>query len=243
VKNITHYLKTLEGILRITSRSLQNIFLPKKILAMIYGHRGAVGGEETWHELGKWQYHFLVSEGLLADHILLDAGCGSLRLGQFIIPYLAPKKYYGFDRESYFLERGKDELYLDIFEKKLPTLILSENFDIEKVEVFDFCIAQSLVSHLNEVDAIKLFKAIIGRAKSTSIFLFSYCELDAEKANVDGLQKPLLDFNVSSNWRLFFYTRKKMEEMLNSCGWQCDYIGSPKDYTPGQKWFRCTNKQ
>jgi hypothetical protein len=52
------------------------------------GHRGFIGG--LWDELGRLQVDFPVSEGLEPAHVLLDIGCGSLRGGVHLIPYLEP---------------------------------------------------------------------------------------------------------------------------------------------------------
>lgn len=53
------------------------------------------------------------------------------------------------------------------------------------------------MSQPSEVEGICLFKAILGRSKSSSIFfLFSYCELNAEKESVNCLKN-------------LFYTVKK----------------------------------
>jgi hypothetical protein len=59
-------------------------------------HRKAVGG--LWDEIGRLQFDYFVSQGLVPHHRLLDLGCGSLRGGVHFIAYLDPDRYSGVDR-------------------------------------------------------------------------------------------------------------------------------------------------
>ena len=64
-----------------------------------WGHRSYIGGPdlETWFGIGKHQYHYLLSNGLLSHHRFLDLSCGSLRLGQYLIPFLEEVHYFGLE--------------------------------------------------------------------------------------------------------------------------------------------------
>jgi len=46
---------------------------------------------------GRWAFSQLLSEGLKPDDVLVDYGCGTLRMGLHAIRYLAPGNYWGLD--------------------------------------------------------------------------------------------------------------------------------------------------
>src|SRR3989449_5135255 len=67
-------------------------------------HREAVGG--LWDEIGQLQIDFLVSQGLMPHHRLLDIGCGSLRGGVKMIRYLDVGHYAGVDLHESLINAG-----------------------------------------------------------------------------------------------------------------------------------------
>lgn len=116
-----------------------------------YGHRGFVGGTdaEKWYNGGKMQYHFLVSQGLQPDHTFLDVACGSLRLGQWLIPMLDSGNYYGIDGNAKLVQRGiEQEFMYDVLSVKRPNFAYNYDFNLDFIDSFDFAIAQSLLTHM-----------------------------------------------------------------------------------------------
>src|ERR1043165_9261696 len=73
-------------------------------------HRNFVGG--FWHEIGNLQFEFLLGQGLLPSHKLVDIGCGALRCGLPIIRYLEKGTYFGLDINASLIEAAKSELSL-----------------------------------------------------------------------------------------------------------------------------------
>src|SRR5215472_262077 len=67
-------------------------------------HRECVGG--LWEEVGQLQLDFLVAQGLMPHHRLLDIGCGSLRGGVKLIRYLCAGHYAGIDLHESLLNAG-----------------------------------------------------------------------------------------------------------------------------------------
>src|SRR5207248_6045542 len=47
--------------------------------------------------LGRYVFEFLVESGCRPDHRVLDFGCGALRAGVHVIPYLNAGNYFGVD--------------------------------------------------------------------------------------------------------------------------------------------------
>ena len=95
---------------------------------------------------------FLVKQGLRPSHVLLDIACGSLRAGRLLIPYLAPGNYLGIDKHSEVIEAGKaNEIEAGVLKAQRPEFV--DCFSFEKFSKRpDFCIAQSLFSHLDKRD-------------------------------------------------------------------------------------------
>lgn len=67
-------------------------------------HRDIVGGR--WDETGRAQMAALVDHGLSPDHVLLDIGAGSLRLGCKAVPYLEPGHYWATDASRALMLAG-----------------------------------------------------------------------------------------------------------------------------------------
>ncbi len=68
-------------------------------------HRAVVGGR--WEETGRIQMEILRAAGLRPDHVLLDIGAGSLRLGCKAVPYLDPGHYWATDASHALMSAGR----------------------------------------------------------------------------------------------------------------------------------------
>ena len=64
----------------------------------------------------------LVAFGLRPSDTCVDYGCGTLRIGQHIIKYLGPGKYWGFDIADWVLEDGKSLIGSEVVADKNPQL-------------------------------------------------------------------------------------------------------------------------
>ena len=139
-------------LLHILRKLIGHYDLPFNIRLRKWGHRAYVGGSdsESWYSIGRLQYHFLVSKGLKSNHKFLDLGCGSLRLGQFLIPMLDKGNYFGLDVEHELIDEGsKNEMLFNVIETKKPTFIINDEFKLNPCDEYDFAIAQSLFTHMS----------------------------------------------------------------------------------------------
>lgn len=66
----------------------------------------------------------LISLGLKQNHICVDYGCGSLRVGYHVIAHLNSGCYWGLDVNERFLRDGRDLIGGDLIERKSPNLHL-----------------------------------------------------------------------------------------------------------------------
>jgi len=112
-------------------------------------YRAFVGPPAKYDLVSAMQFNLLTFLGLREFHYLLDLGCGSLRAGRLLIPYLLPEHYLGIEPEQWLVDEGiKNELGQEIIEIKKPQFLFRSDF---KAGLFnqeiDFAIAQSVFSH------------------------------------------------------------------------------------------------
>ena len=60
-------------------------------------YRAYVGPPEKYDLLGALQFQVLTNLGLREYHKLLEVGCGSLRVGRLLVPYLIDGNYYAIE--------------------------------------------------------------------------------------------------------------------------------------------------
>jgi hypothetical protein len=66
---------------------------------------------------------------------VLDFGCGSLRLGRLLIPFLNERRYYGIEPNYWLIEDAIErELGQDAIRIKKPTLSARDDFDCSALE-------------------------------------------------------------------------------------------------------------
>jgi SAM-dependent methyltransferase len=112
-------------------------------------YRAYVGPPKDYDLISAMAFNLLTSIGLRQHHRVLDIGCGSLRVGRLLIPYLNKGNYYGVEPNKWLVKEGiANEIGKDLVKIKKPTLC----FDVSMSEfhdplAIDFAIAQSIFSH------------------------------------------------------------------------------------------------
>lgn len=108
-----------------------------------------VGPPDQYDAMAATQFRLLTTLGLREHHQLLDFGCGSLRAGRLLIPYLLPGHYHGIEPNTWLIEDaiareiGRDQIGL-----KRPVFRANADFNTDGFGVrFDFILAQSVFSH------------------------------------------------------------------------------------------------
>lgn len=112
-------------------------------------YRAWVGPSEEYDLITALQVSLLLAAGLREGHRLCDVGCGSLRAGRMLIPYLRPGGYFGIEPEKWLVEEGiEKEMGRGILETKRPSFRFVTDFSLNGFGTeFDFVIAQSVFSH------------------------------------------------------------------------------------------------
>jgi SAM-dependent methyltransferase len=129
-------------------------------------YRAYVGPPEDYDLIAAMTFNLLTTLGLRQHHSLLDIGCGSLRIGRLLIPYLNRGKYFGVEPNEWLVEEGiRRELGETLVQVKRPTFFFSDSaHTIAQAKVaFDFVLAQSIFSHCG-LDLIKGWLSAISRS-------------------------------------------------------------------------------
>jgi len=120
----------------------------------------------------------LFNFGLRAEHKLLEFGCGSLRVGRFLIQYLDKENYYGIEPNKKLLDSGIQANYLnELIEHKKPQFHISDDCNMPAFGIeFDFILAYSVFTHLPVSQIKKSLKSANLAMNEKSIFLATYFE-------------------------------------------------------------------
>lgn len=136
----------------------------------------AVGGD--WQGIGRLQFDFIKSAGLEPHQTLLDIGCGTLRGGRHFVRYLDEGNYYGMDISPGAIDFARKLIVAENLEEKRPHLIVNENADLKFGDFadirFDFILAQSVFTHLDETSIEECFSHIGSVMHQDSRFYFTF---------------------------------------------------------------------
>ena len=129
-------------------------------------YRAYVGPPEDYDLIAAMTFNLLTVLGLRQYHSLLDVGCGSLRIGRLLIPYLNRGKYFGIEPAEWLVAEGiKQELGETVVQIKRPTFFFSDSPEkvVQAKIAFDFALAQSIFSHCG-LDLINGWLSAISRS-------------------------------------------------------------------------------
>ncbi|MFQ3226699.1 MAG: SAM-dependent methyltransferase [Porticoccaceae bacterium] len=112
-------------------------------------YRAYVGPPKDYDLVSAMVFNLLTCTGLRQDHKVLDVGCGSLRNGRLLIPYLNNGNYFGVDPNKWLIDDGiKNEIGEDLVQIKKPTFSYSDSLkDFKQPLGIDYAFAQSIFSH------------------------------------------------------------------------------------------------
>jgi len=139
-------------------------------------YRAYVGPPERYGLLALLQMNLLSALGLEETDTVLDFGCGSLRLGRCLIPFLQRGGYYGIEPHDWLIQDGFDkETGAQLRTLKAPLFSNDDSFDCTVFDTsFDFIMAQSIITHAGPVQTARLIETAGQALKADGMFLFSF---------------------------------------------------------------------
>jgi len=155
-------------------------------------YRAYVGPPEDYDLIAAMTFNLLTTLGLRQHHSLLDIGCGSLRIGRLLIPYLNRGKYFGVEPAEWLVAEGiKQELGETVVQIKRPTFFFTDSPEsVVRAKVsFDFALAQSIFSHCG-LDLIKGWLSAVSRSLASDGALVATFLPDAEDSPRSGWIYP-----------------------------------------------------
>lgn len=156
----------------------------------------AVGG--NWDTLPQKHMQILQSVGLKPQHTVLDFGCGTLRTGRKLIPFLETGNYYGIDISPIALDYCHQTVQ-DNVELKEKQPLLHSNSPEQLIPVnntFDFIICFSVIYDMPERVFEQFLNEAIDHMHEDSVFVFSWCKRNVTYRATDKLFTWLHSKNI-----------------------------------------------
>lgn len=149
---------------------------PPRLRAGDHDYRAFVGPPERYDLIAAMTFNLLTTLGLREHHHVLDVGCGSLRVGRLLIPYLRPGHYTGIEPNRWLVEEGiARETGRDLIALKEPRFLFAEAASqLAPGEQFDYAFAQSIFSHCG-LDLIERWlREIHPRLRADGVFVATF---------------------------------------------------------------------
>ncbi|MEO8327223.1 MAG: hypothetical protein ABI618_15335 [Nitrospirota bacterium] len=124
---------------------------------------------------GRFAFMQIVELGLQPHHVCVDYGCGSLRVGQHLIGYLQPNRYWGLEVTDRFFQNGLDQLQDGIHQAKTPHLGIIQEPLLQRVALLkpDYLICVSVIMHVPPHELDPFFAKLLRlMAIQTRLLLF-----------------------------------------------------------------------
>ena len=154
-------------------------------------YRAYVGPPVDYDRIAAMTFNLLTTVGLRQQHKVLDIGCGSLRVGRLLIPYLNKGNYLGVEPNGWLIKDGiRHELGNDLVRIKKPVFIVADSLH-ERADVaqVDFAFAQSVFSHTGLDLLHRWLEEISGALKPEGVLLATFL-VDSQDSTGKGWVYP-----------------------------------------------------
>jgi len=139
-------------------------------------YRAYVGPVDRFGPVSLLQMGLMTALGLTENDRVLDFGCGSLRLGRLLIPFLRPGLYYGIDPNLWLVDEGfGQEAGHDLRTLKAPVFSGDDRFNCDVFgTTFDFIMAQSIITHSGADNTARFLASAAAALEDDGIIMLSY---------------------------------------------------------------------
>lgn len=163
---------------------------------------------------GQRHLDFLTEHGLLPHHSMLDYGCGVLRTGRYVIPYLTDGKYVGVDIADARIEKGRGLLAEDSVAPDTYEAFVVSSCDLHELEgyCFDYVWAESVLTHMPLMEIRTMLRAMRAHLTTGGQFFFTYSESNEY---------------ARRNVKDFWYPGATMAQECRAAGYQFELIELP----------------
>ena len=151
-------------------------------------HRAYVSSNRELYDFeGAFVFSLLTLLGLRESDCVLDVGCGSLRAGRLLIPYLERGHYFGLEPDARLVRQGIErEIGTELTRLRAPVFVHNPDFHLDGVETrFDFILALSIFSHASQAQ-VRACLALVAKAlRDDGAFLCTYYAGESSYAGED----------------------------------------------------------
>ena len=138
------------------------------------------GPAKLFEEVGRRSFISLLENGLYPHSSVLDVGCGTLRIGYWLINFLQPGRYHGLEPDAVRVELAAQHIVgSDVVAAKRPVFDHNMGFDFTAFGAkFDFYVARSIWTHASKAQIATMLDGFATTATSNGVFLASYVPAD-----------------------------------------------------------------
>lgn len=194
---------------------------------MSTNYRNYIGTEKHYDIGAALQFNLATILGLREHHKFLDIGCGSLRLGRLLIPYLNKGNYYGLEPNYWQVEEGiKNEVGEDLIEIKKPSFSDDDAFSLTTFGTkFDFIWAFGIFTHAHQKEIVRCFDEFTECSNDSTMLIANFV-VGENNSNLDEWRYPGF-----APYRANFFERLAEERSL-----KFQLINYPQ-FIEAKKWF------
>ena len=161
-------------------------------------------------ESGRPVLEYLAGVGLEPEHVCVDYGCGSLRVGRHLMAYVEPGHYWGLDITSRFIDEGVALLGPELTARHRPNLRVINEASLLEVRKArpDFLVSTGVLFHVPPTDLDDYLEQVMA------------CVDDGTRAFLDvpTSERPTQYSAVS--WS---YTKESLEAAVRRLGARCSF--------------------
>jgi SAM-dependent methyltransferase len=189
-------------------------------------YRAYVGPPDKYDLVAANAFNCLTAFGLRGHHTLLDIGCGSLRVGRLLIPYLDPGNYFGVEPNYWLVRDGiKNEIGFDQLRIKEPRFSFNNNLDRVDLDYrFDYVLAHSIFTHCGSDLLSSWLGQICFHLRKDSVALATVYLRPKEK------HKPGWNYPDCT-----YYSEEAIQKVAYAAGLHCKKL--PLKHPNQQRWF------